>query len=94
MQSKKGKTHRTYHMMLALTFVARCTEKGHLIKPLTVQGLFCTRTQIEIAQICKIDRVENDAADRISCILVHGSILSFEDEGEQWSGSLSWRKIE
>jgi hypothetical protein len=47
MQSKKGKTHRTYHMMLALTFVARCTE--NIDQLLTVQD-HLDETQIKIAQ--------------------------------------------
>jgi hypothetical protein len=44
---QEGKTHRTYHMMLALTFVARCTE--NIDQLLTVQD-YLDETQIKIAQ--------------------------------------------
>jgi hypothetical protein len=43
----EAKTHRIYHMMLALTFVARCTE--NIDQLLTVQE-YLNETQIKIAQ--------------------------------------------
>jgi hypothetical protein len=43
----EAKTHRTCHMMLALTFIARCTE--NIDQLLTVRD-YLDKTQIKIAQ--------------------------------------------
>jgi len=64
----EGKTHRTYHMMLALTLVVRDTE--NIDQLLTVPKAILKR---RIPRLRKIYDVESDAADHVGCILVHGS---------------------
>jgi hypothetical protein len=55
-------------MMLALTLVARCTEA---LLNFCSCGTIWTRRRLRLR---KIDCVESDAADRVCCILVDGSL--------------------
>jgi hypothetical protein len=79
MQIKEGKTHRTCHMMLGLTFVGRCTERKNIDHLLTVQArdYFGREHRLRLRKSARSIGVENDAADPI-VILYPGSWECFE----------------